>query len=179
MEPYLANIPTLETKRLRLRAPLASDFEAYAEFRLSDRAAGVGGPFTRAQAFVQFGELFGHWVLRGFGRWIVADQASDTPLGVVGLWHPEDWPEPEVAWSVFEKGEGKGIAFEASLAARDFAYSSLGWTTAISMILEGNPRSFALAERLGAVFESHCQHPDLGAMQIWRHPGPEGKPRSF
>ena len=173
MTPHLANIPTLETKRLRLRAPLASDFEPYADFRMSDRASGVGGPFTRSEAYSQFGELFGHWVLRGFGRWIVADRNTDAPLGVVGLWYPEGWPEPEIAWAVFERGEGKGIALEASFAAREFAYSTQGWTTAISLILEGNPRSFALAQRLGAEFEASYQHPTLGAMQIWRHPGPE------
>jgi RimJ/RimL family protein N-acetyltransferase len=172
MTPHLTDIPMLETKRLRLRAPLASDFEPYAEFRMSDRASGVGGPFTRSEAYSQFGELFGHWVLRGFGRWIVADLSSDEPFGVVGLWYPEGWPEPEIAWSVFEGGEGKGIAFESSLAAREFAYSNLGWTTAVSLILEGNPRSFALARRLGAEFEASYQHPALGAMQIWRHPGP-------
>jgi len=173
MTPHLADIPVLETERLRLRAPIASDFERYAEFRMSDRASGIGGPFTRSEAYVQFGELFGHWILRGFGRWIVADRFTDEPFGVVGLWYPEGWPEPEVAWSVFESGEGKGIAFEASLAAREFAYSALGWTTAISLILEGNSRSFALARRLGAQSEASFQHPTLGAMQIWRHPGSE------
>jgi ribosomal-protein-alanine N-acetyltransferase len=171
--PQLENIPTLETRRLRLRAPLASDFEPFVEFRMSDRAAGVGGPFTRSEAYSQFGELFGHWILRGYGRWIVADRNTNAPLGLVGLWYPEGWPEPEIAWSVFEGGEGKGIAFEASFAAREFAYSTLGWTTAISLILEGNPRSFALAQRLGAKFEASFQHPTLGAMRIWRHPGPD------
>ncbi len=173
MTPRLVEIPILETQRLRLRAPVASDFEPYVAFRMSERASTVGGPFTRSEAYAQFGELFGHWVLRGFGRWIVADRTSDEPLGVVGLWFPEGWPEPEIAWSVFEGGEGKGIAFEASLAAREFAYSALGWTTAISLILEDNPRSFALARRLGAEFEAPFQHPVLGSMQIWRHPGPD------
>ena len=173
MTPRLADIPMLETRRLRLRAPLASDFEPFVAFRMSERASAVGGPFTRSEAYGQFGELFGHWVLHGFGRWIVADRVSDEPLGVVGLWFPEDWPEPEIAWSVFEGGEGKGIAFEASFAAREFAYSALGWTTAISLIVEDNLRSFALARRLGAEFEAPFQHPVLGSMQIWRHPGPD------
>jgi ribosomal-protein-alanine N-acetyltransferase len=172
MTPHLSDIPVLETERLRLRATLASDFEPFAAFRMSDRASGVGGPFTRSEAYLQFGELFSHWVLRGFGRWVVADRQSDEPMGVVGLWYPEGWPEPEVAWSVFEGGEGKGIAFEASVVAREFAYSTLGWTTAISLILEDNHRSFTLARRLGAEFEASYQHPVLGAMQIWRHPGP-------
>lgn len=172
MTPRIENIPVLETERLRLRAPRASDYEPYVEFRMSERARGVGGPFTRSEAYGQFGELFGHWILRGFGRWVVADLATDEPLGVVGLWYPEGWPEAEIAWSVFADGEGKGIAYEASLAARDYAFSTLGWTTAISLIMEDNSRSFALAQRLGAEFERAFQHPSLGAMQIWRHPSP-------
>ena len=118
-------IPTLHTRRLTLRAPLASDFEAYAAFRASPRTALMGGPYDRSDAFHQFCALWGHWQARGFGRWMIADRDSDDPLGVVGLFHPEDWPEPEIAWSLFDKAEGQGIAFEAALAARDFAYREL------------------------------------------------------
>lgn len=171
MTPHLADIPIVETPRLRLRAPLASDFEPYVQFRMSARAADVGGPFTRSEAYGQFGELFGHWVLRGYGRWIVADRASDAPLGVVGLWYPEGWPEPEIAWSLFEGSEGKGVAYEAAMAARQHAYSVLGWTSVISLIVEGNARSIRLARRMGATFEANFEHPTLGAMQLWRHAG--------
>lgn len=164
------HIPTLETGRLRLRAPRASDFDAYAAFRASERARPLGGPYTRAQAFEQLGELVGHWHLRGFGRWMVADLASDEPLGVVGLFFPEDWPEPEIAWALFASAEGRGIAHEAALAARDFAYSALGWTTAVSLVAPGNDRSAALARRMGARIEGRHRHPRFGALDIWRHP---------
>lgn len=164
------HIPTLETGRLRLRAPRASDLDAYAAFRASERARVLGGPYTRTQAFEQLGELIGHWHLRGFGRWMVADRATDEPLGVVGLFFPEDWPEPEIAWSVFDEAEGKGVAYEAALAARDYAYSTLGWTTVVSLVAPDNARSAALARRLGAKVEGQHQHPHFGALDIWRHP---------
>jgi RimJ/RimL family protein N-acetyltransferase len=172
MTPKAIGIPELETERLLLRAPVASDFEPFVLFRMSERAHTVGGPYSRAQAYGQFCELFGHWFLRGYGRWVVADRDTDGPLGVVGLWYPEGWPEPEIAWSFFGDAEGKGIAFEAAQAARDFAYATLGWATAASLIIEGNERSFSLARRLNAHFESTFQHPELGDMQVWRHPGP-------
>jgi hypothetical protein len=35
---HLADIPVLETERLRFRAPIASDFYRYTEFRMSDCA---------------------------------------------------------------------------------------------------------------------------------------------
>lgn len=168
-------IPTVTTERLTLRAPHMSDFEAYAAFRGSDRAAMLGGPFSRDRAFDQLGEIIGHWHLRGYGRWMVADKVTDLPLGIVGLFFPNDWPEREIAWSVFAEGEGRGIAAEAALAARKHAYETLGWNTAISMIAPDNIRSIALAKRLGATFEKTYAHPDLGDMEVWRHPAPEAQ----
>jgi RimJ/RimL family protein N-acetyltransferase len=172
METVL-RIPTLETERLRLRAPKPSDFDAYAAFRASDRTAHIGGPYDRDQAFVQLAEIVGHWHLRGFGRWMIADRTTDEPLGISGPFFPQSWPEPEIAWSVFDHAEGRGIAFEAATAARDFAYRVLGWTTAISLIAEGNARSIRLAERLGAVRDGTFVHPKHGSMPIYRHPAPE------
>jgi len=166
-------IPVLHTERLTLRAPTWDDFDAYAAFRGSDRAKFLGGPFTRAQAFEQLCAIIGHWTLRGYGRWMVADRETDAPLGIVGLLYPEDWPEPEIAWSVFEAGEGRGIAYEAACTARDYAYSTLGWTTAVSLIDPANTRSVALGERMGCKFEKTYQHETLGTMHIWRHPAPE------
>ncbi len=169
-------IPTLQTERLTLRAPRWDDFDDYAAFRSSDRAKMLGGPFTRSQAFEQLSSIIGHWHLRGFGRWMVADKNSDQPLGIVGLYYPEDWPEPEIAWSVFAEGEGRGIAFEAALASRNFAYETCGWTTAISLIDPANTRSVALAQRLQCTDGETYNHPTFGTMHIWRHPAPGGNP---
>ena len=166
-------IPTLTTERLTLRAPRLSDFAAYADFRASDRARFVGGPNTEIQAWGQFIGLAGQWAIRGYGRWIAADRDSDAPLGVVGLLYPIGWPEPELAWSMFAEGEGHGLAQEAALAARAYAYGTARWSTAISLIDPTNARSVALAQRLGCHPEADYQHEVFGAMQIWRHPSPE------
>ena len=169
----MIEIPTLETERLRMRAPRLDDLDAYAAFRGSDRAVHLGGPYSRAQAFDQLGELLGHWQLRGFGRWMIADKETDAPLGVGGLMDPDDWPEPEIAWTVFGHAEGKGIAYEAALATRAYAYDTLGWTRVVSCISPDNTRSLALARRMGAVHESDYQHETIGTLQVWRHLGPE------
>ena len=166
-------IPTIETERLRLRAPVMRDFDAHAAFRASDRSRTVGGPFTRADSFTHLCALAGHWQLRGYGRWIVADRETDAPLGIVGLYHPEDWPEPEIGWSVYDAAEGRGIAYEAALATRRHAYGTLGWTTVVSLVAADNTRSLALARRMGATQDGIHHHPTHGALQIWRHPGPE------
>ncbi|MEM9967031.1 MAG: GNAT family N-acetyltransferase [Pseudomonadota bacterium] len=162
-------IPTIETERLRLRCPEMRDFHAWAAFRASDRAIHLGGPNTRTEAFDKLGEIIGHWHLRGYGRWMVADKTTDEPLGVVGCFYPDDWPEPEIAWSVFETAEGRGIAFEAARAALNYAYGTLGWTTAISCMTPENSRSQALAERLGATYERDFTTVDGWTLKVYRH----------
>jgi ribosomal-protein-alanine N-acetyltransferase len=164
-------IPTLETERFNLRAPKASDLDAHAEFRASERARMVGGPNKRAWTFDHLCGVIGHWQMRGYGRWIVADKGSDAPLGLVGLYYPEDWPEPEIGWSVYGPAEGKGIAHEAATAARAYAFDVLGWTTVISLIRTDNARSLALAARMGCQHAGDFVHGTYGAMQIWRHIG--------
>ncbi|KIN62350.1 Acetyltransferase, GNAT family protein [Sulfitobacter noctilucicola] len=169
------HIPTVETERLRLRAPVWSDFDAFAAFRMSDRTKHLGGPCTRTQAFDKLGEIIGHWHLRGYGRWMVADKVTDEPLGVVGCFYPDDWPEPEIAWSVFEQAEGRGIATEAARASLDFAYNTLGWTTAVSCTTPDNSRSKALALRLGATREDDFTTVDGMVLEVYRHTGPEAR----
>ncbi|SPF77468.1 GNAT family N-acetyltransferase [Pseudoprimorskyibacter insulae] len=163
-------IPTLETDRLILRAPRMEDFEAYAEFSASDRSKGVGGPYNRAQAFARMGELIGHWHLRGYGRWMLECKETGAPVGTVGIFHPEGWPEPEIGWTVFAAAEGKGIAYEAALRTRQFAYDVLGWSTIISACMPHNTRSIALAKRLGCSADGTFEHEVVGPHLIWRHP---------
>jgi ribosomal-protein-alanine N-acetyltransferase len=176
MTATLVSIPTLTTERLILRAPSAKDFPAYAEFCASERSRGVGGPYSRGKAFERLSALIGHWHLRGFGRWMVADPVTDEALGVVGLMHPDEWPEPEIAWSLFDRAEGQGIAYEAAMAARRYAYETLGWTTVVSCASGDNTRSIALARRMGATPDGAFLHPEYGRLLIWRHPGPEARP---
>lgn len=173
MSDTVIRIPTLTTDNLILRCPRMSDFDAYAAFRMGPRAVHIGGPCSRNDCFIKLGEIIGHWQLRGFGRWLVADRTTHEPLGIVGLYHPDDWPEPEIAWSLFDAGLGRGVAYEAALAARHYAYTTLGWTTAASLIDPDNARSIALAKRLGATHEQTYAHPALGDLQVWRHPAPE------
>lgn len=170
----LSGVPVIETERLRLRGPKLADFEVFAGFLQSDRAAFVGGKQPRVQAWRAFGHLTGHWVLRGFSMFIIADKATDAALGMSGPWYPEGWPEPEIGWSVWEpQAEGKGVAFEAATAARAWAYDALGWTTAISLIVDGNTRSEAMAARMGCAYEGEFTHEVYGKSRIFRHPGPE------
>ena len=167
-------IPILETERLRLRAPKLDDLPAEAEFYADpERSHFVGGPSDEAGVWNMIAMMLGHWHLRGYGFWAVEDRADHTYYGRVGLWFPHGWPEPEIGWVMTAAGEGRSIAYEAAIAARNFAYGKLGWSTLISFITPDNTRSAALAERLGCTFEKAVSDPVHNVRFIWRHPGPE------
>lgn len=167
------DIPTLETERLRLRAPKMADCDPYAVFSESDNSRFVGGPFPRHTVFTRLSAIAGHWNLRGYGRWIVADKTTDEAQGIVGPFHPEEWPEPEVAWTVFPNAQGQSIAFEAATAARAYVYQTLGWKTVVSCVAPDNARSEALAKRMGCTADGAFEHEEYGTLNIWRHPAPE------
>lgn len=165
-------IPEIVTERLRLRLPRLDDLSAHAEFRTSERSKGVGGPYDYPSSFHHLAGIIGQWQLRGYSRWMVADKETDAPLGVVGIYHPEDWPEPEIGWSIYEHAEGRGVAQEAALATRRFVYDTLGWQRIVSLIMDDNDRSIRLAQRLGCTKTTAFVHPDLGRLNIWVHPAP-------
>jgi RimJ/RimL family protein N-acetyltransferase len=165
-------IPPLHTPRLTLRAPGIDDFDALAAFYGGPRAHHVGGPVTREQAWRILAGEIGHWSLRGFGRWAVEDRASGRFAGLVGLWFPDGWPEPEIGWTLVDGCEGHGFATEAALAAREHAYDTLGWATAISLVSPDNTASAAVARRMGARTDGRFTHERFGLMDIWRHPAP-------
>jgi len=168
----LTDTPVLETERLILRAPQAGDWPAWRDFALTERAQFVGGPYALGTAWRAFGHVVGMWVLRGFGSFVFTEKVSGTPIGLTGPWYPEDWPEPELGWTVWSpEVEGKGLAHEAASAARDYAYRSLGWDTAVSYIHRDNARSIALAKRLGATLDDSAPAPHEDDL-VFRHPAP-------
>ena len=167
------NIPRLETERLILRGPEASDFEPLCAFLLDrDRSWGFGTEKDRGKAWRWFACSIGHWALRGHGYFTMEWKETGQPCGITGLWEPEGWPEPEIGWVVFEGFEGRGIAFEGAERARRWAYEDLGLNTLTSNIVPGNDRSVALAERLGAWFEREYDNIEMGTERLFRHPSP-------
>lgn len=174
MRDPVLSIPVLETERLILRAPASRDFETLAAFFADEeRARGFGGAQDRDATWRWMASVLGHWALRGYGFWMIAEKDTDAALGLTGIWNPEGWPEPEIGWVAFAGAEGRGIAHEAALAARRHAYRVMGLGALTSNILPGNRRSIALAERMGAHFERSYDNSRHGRMLVYRHPGPE------
>lgn len=176
MTVELNNILPLETERLVLRAPKASDGDAYATFFASERSQYVGGPRNAEDAWEIYCSEIGHWVMRGFGQYIITRKGSDDPIGQIGH-NDKPWEdEKELGWVLFDgKDEGQGLAFEAAKACVDHAWNVLKWDTIVSYIDPRNTASIKLAERLGAAHDPDAKFPN--ALKTWglvyRHPKPE------
>ena len=170
----LTRAPRLETDRLIMRSPETADAEAYIAF-LTDRprADGFGAYDNRGDAWRWFALNVGHWHIHGYGYFTLELKDTGAVAGICGIWNPEGWPEPEIGWALFAGHEGKGLAVEAALRARRWAYEDLGLPALTSNIVPGNARSAALAERLGAVLERTYDNVYMGQEELWRHPAPK------
>jgi len=168
-----ARIPALETPRLRLRAPRAGDFGAYAATATTERGRHIGGPMARDEAWRDFAQMVAGWTLHGHGPWAVERREDGALIGFVLLGFEPGDLEPELGFLVLAEAEGRGYAREAAEAARDFAFDALGWSTVVSYIAPENARSARLAGRLGARLE-----PDqVDGSQVWRHERADAAPR--
>jgi len=170
----LTGTPVIETQRLILRGPQPGDWEPWRAFAMSERAQYIGGPYTLGGAWRAAGHAAGHWVMRGFGSFIVTIKGDDTAIGMTGPWYPADWPEKEIGWTMWRDDlEGKGLMFEAACAARDYAFETLRWDTAVSYIDAPNTRSINLAERMGAWHDTKAKTMDTDKeVLVYRHPRP-------
>jgi RimJ/RimL family protein N-acetyltransferase len=163
-------IPILETERLILRDGREADLDPVAEFYAdAELSKFVGGPLDRDDAWRRMAMGLGHWHLRGFGNWALEEKTTGDYVGWCGLWSPEGFPGREVGWGLTRGKHGRGYATEAAFRARDFAYGTLGWDSAISLVAVGNDPSVRVAQRLGAVFENLIKFRGMDCA-IYRHP---------
>jgi RimJ/RimL family protein N-acetyltransferase len=96
--------------------------------------------------------MVGHWHLRGYGHWLVADRASEQVVGRVGFWYPSGWPGVELSWLIRRSEWNRGLATEAARAALAWAWQETAVQEVISLIRPENHRSIRVAEKLGQTF---------------------------
>jgi RimJ/RimL family protein N-acetyltransferase len=146
-----------------------ADFEPIAAIYQSERSRYIGGKQPREKVWRDFASDCGVWHLMGFGSLSIEETATGALAGQCGLNAPPEYPERELGCILFDGFEGKGYAFEAATALRDFAFKTLGWTTVVSYIDPDNARSIKLAERLGAVLDKAAATPNRDPCLVYRH----------
>lgn len=163
-------IPVLTTARLILRLPDLSDTAASVAFLLSDRARLMVDPMSEDEARAEFAAVIDHWAIRGFGLFAITLKGNPRAIGLAGPWKPASHPEPEIGWNLWDSAhEGRGYATEAAGAARQWAFESQSWSTAVSYIHPDNHASHRLAKRLGARLDPAAACPYPPPVSIYRH----------
>jgi RimJ/RimL family protein N-acetyltransferase len=107
----------------------------------------LGGAVDREESWRRMATHAGHWVLRGYGMWVVERDGDGAgsgrpvePRGSSGL---------EIGWHLARHAWGDGYASEAARTAMDWAWTVLEAPRLISLIHPDNASSIRLAERLG------------------------------
>ncbi len=179
----------LETERLILRLPELGDLDSLAALygdAETMRYIGAGVPLDReatakrlaamlanaakewsAEKLAQFAEL----ALASerddlhCGLWMMIEKRSRRFVGRAGLltWNLDGAPELEVGYMVAREHWGRGLATEAALAIRDYAFDRLGSRRLVSLIRPENRASQNVAAKLGFALEKTLRIDDREA----------------
>jgi RimJ/RimL family protein N-acetyltransferase len=160
----------VQTPRLTLRQFAGEDWRALHEHYsdLECTKFTFGRALSEGESWRAMASMVGHWQLRGFGPYAVVEDASASVIGTVGLWFPNDWPEPEIKWALVRRAWGKGFAAEAAKAVQPLANDHLG-APPISLIGAQNLASIRVATAVGAVLEDQILFRG-NPFHIYRHP---------
>jgi RimJ/RimL family protein N-acetyltransferase len=161
---------TIRTHRLTLRQFAAEDWKALHEHYsdLECTKFTFGRALSEGESWRAVASMVGHWVLRGYGPYAVVEVASGAVVGTVGLWYPNDWPEPEIKWALIRKAWGKGFAGEAARSVQQVAIDHFG-KPPISLIGAQNEASIKVAISVGAILEREILFRG-NPFHIYRHP---------
>jgi RimJ/RimL family protein N-acetyltransferase len=158
--------------------PIEADLDAWARLDADEQAMRfLGGPRSRAQAWMGLAAAVGMWQLRGFGLFSVLDRASGQWLGRVGPWVPEGAPGTEIGWALASAEWGRGHATEAAMAAVGWAFDRLGWTEVIHCIEAENLASIGVAQRLGSRWRREEPNAYGKIVQIYGQSGADWRAR--
>lgn len=165
----MVTAPTITTERLVLRSHRLDDFELLVRLYSDDRSRFIGGPLSRQAVWQGFMSGVGQWPILGYGAWGVDLAGTGECVGQVAIGFPEEFPEPELGWLLFEGHEGHGYAYEAALRAKAFAFDEAKLETLVSYVDPENARSIRLCERLGGRKDLEAATPNGDLCLVFRY----------
>ena len=167
-------VPTqIQSDRLILRMPEENDWQDLHAMYSNPECTKytLQRTLTEGESWRMLATLIGHWHLRGYGPYSISLKSGSPVMGLVGLWFPNDWPEPEIKWTLAQEYWGQGIAKEAANSVWEMASKHFPDLHLISLILPDNDSSKGLAVSLGATLEKELDFRG-GRAEIYRHRAP-------
>jgi ribosomal-protein-alanine N-acetyltransferase len=156
--------PILVTKRLALREMTLADLDFVAAM-LADPEVMRFYPrcYSREEAEAWVRRQVERYARYGHGLWLVVDHRSGEAVGQVGLTiqDVDGVQEPEVGYLIHRPFWRRGLATEAAVATRDYAFNCLDKARVISLIRPENVPSQGVAVKMGMAVEKPTLHAGL------------------
>jgi RimJ/RimL family protein N-acetyltransferase len=178
----MSHAPRLETARLLLRPHRLDDFEDCC-FLTSDPEAVrmiFQREMSREDTWNRMLRFVGHWVMLGYGMWLVEEKAAGRVVGEVGIadFHRglgEDFdPFPEMAWMLAHDVHGRGYATEAATAVLRWMESAFAPERTVCIIDPDNGPSLRVAEKLGFHSFGKAEYKGKQVLKLHRSAVPQG-----
>ena len=159
-----------ETQRLILRHLVPSDLATMTRVFGDPEVMRFGdGPQSPGWARDWLHRAWRSYERRGYGPWAVVEKSGGEVIGYCGLFDYPDIngrPEVEIGYRLARAWWGRGYATEAVIAARDYAFATLGLSRLIALIDPANAASIGVAQKAGMRYEADVMlagydHPDF------------------
>ena len=148
-----AEIPILETERLRLRGFTANDLELlhslYGNPEVMHFISIDGQPLSREKTKERLAATLFRWTQHGIPMWAVFCNEDQTFVGRCGFQVYPATNEIELAYTMLPEAWGHGYATEASRGCLVHAFTVLNWERVVSRTRTTNARSLRVMEKLG------------------------------
>lgn len=164
--PWAGAAPVIETERLIMRGLNVDAFPSIAEMWADPEVTRYvcGEPLNEEAAWSRFLRLAGHWLMMGYGYWLVEEKSTGDVIGQVGFGDfkrevtPSIKGEPEIGWLFRRVAHGKGFATEASLAAVQWGDKHFDGARMSCIIDESNKASIRVAQKCGFIETARADH---------------------
>ena len=164
----MAEVPTIESARVILRAWRDDDLEAFVQMNADPHVTEfLGGPYSRERSESAAAQMRGELDRNGYGWWVMEIRDGPAFAGVIVLQRvPFDapfTPAYEVGWRLPFETWGRGYATEGASAALRHAFGALHWPEVVAFTVPGNVRSRRVMERLDMTHDpaDDFDHPKL------------------
>jgi ribosomal-protein-alanine N-acetyltransferase len=144
--------PVLETPRLALREMSPGDLDFVAAMLAHPEVMRYYPRlYSRDEARAWIERQLDRYARNGHGLWLVLDRVTSEPVGQVGLVLQlvDGVEEPEIGYLIHRPFWRQGLASEAALGVRTWAFDTLGLERVISLIRPENLPSQGVARKLG------------------------------